>query len=93
MSENARARIVITGRVQMVGFRWFARRWAEDLDLTGWVRNNRDGSVGLEVEGKRQRIETLIKELKDGPKHARVENVDASWLAFENRFRAFQIRY
>lgn len=77
----------------MVGFRWFTRHWADDMDLSGWVRNNPDRTVAIVVEGKRSRIETLLEELKKGPKHALVEDVKVKWLPFENRFRSFEIRY
>jgi len=93
MSNNAGARIRLVGRVQMVGFRWFARRWAEDFDLSGWVRNNLDGTVEVEVEGKRSRIDVLLEELKKGPKHAIVEDVKVTWFPFENKFRTFEIKY
>ena len=93
MSNNACAKILLTGRVQMVGFRWFARRWADDLDLSGWVRNNRDGSVEAEVEGNKGRIEQFFEEMKKGPKHAIVEDTNVGWSPFENRFRSFEIRY
>jgi len=93
MTNNGCAHIQIKGRVQMVGFRWFARRWAEDFDLSGWVRNNPDRTVEIEVEGKRNRIDVLLEELKKGPKHAIVEDVNVKWLPFENRYRTFEIKY
>ncbi|MEE9166299.1 MAG: acylphosphatase [Candidatus Neomarinimicrobiota bacterium] len=93
MSEKAGAHILLTGRVQMVGFRWFVRRWAEDLDLAGWVKNNPAGSVETRVEGKRDEIDLLLKELKVGPRGATVEDMNVKWLPFENQFRTFEIRY
>ena len=93
MSDNTGARIRLTGRVQMVGFRWFARQWAEDLQLTGWVRNNRDGSVEIEVEGKQKRIDEFFEEMRKGPKQATVDSASPEPLPFENRFRSFEIRY
>ena len=46
-----RLRMRFTGEVQGVGFRWTARRVAQDLDLSGWVRNEPDGSVSMELQG------------------------------------------
>ncbi|MFQ6616172.1 MAG: acylphosphatase [Fidelibacterota bacterium] len=93
MTDNICVAIRIEGRVQMVGFRWFVRQWADDLGLSGWVRNNPDGSVGVEVEGNKEKVETLVTYLKEGPKLARVEHVKVDSKPFENRFRSFEIRY
>ncbi len=93
MSDNVSAKIRVTGRVQLVGFRYFTRQWADDLGLYGWVKNERDGSVSAHVEGNKVRIEQLTEELKSGPANARVENVDVKWGGFMNQFREFDIRY
>ena len=93
MSDNVSAKFRVTGRVQLVGFRYFTRQWADDLRLYGWVKNERDGSVSAHVEGNKVRIEQLTEELKSGPANARVENVDVKWGGFMNQFREFDIRY
>ena len=93
MSDNVSAKIRVTGRVQLVGFRYFTRQWADDLGLYGWVKNERDGSVSAHVEGNKVRIEQLTEELKSGPANARVENVDVKWGGFMNQFREFDIRH
>lgn len=93
MSENATVHMVLKGRVQMVGFRWFAYQWAGDFDLSGWVKNNIDGTVEIEVEGKKSRIESFIKEMKTGPRYALVDNVDLNWNPFLNEYRSFEIRH
>lgn len=68
----------ITGRVQGVGFRWWARRQAEALELTGWVMNADDErSVELVAEGASQALDELERRLHQGPSGARVERVDA----------------
>ncbi|MFH1852830.1 MAG: acylphosphatase [Candidatus Neomarinimicrobiota bacterium] len=92
-TDNTGATIKITGRVQKVGFRWFAVQWAQDMELGGFVRNLHDGSVFVEVEGKRNRIESFIKELKQGPKGSQVDKVTVTWKDFEHKFRDFEIRY
>lgn len=93
MSENATVHMVLKGRVQMVGFRWFAYQWAGDFDLSGWVKNNIDGTVEIEVEGKKSRIESFIKEMKTGPRFALVDNMDIKWKSFQNEYRKFEVRY
>jgi acylphosphatase len=79
-SGPASAYVLVTGRVQGVGFRWFVRSHASALELRGWARNRRDGSVELEVVGPRERIEQLIEELHQGPPASEVEEVTTHWL-------------
>ena len=93
MSNNKGARIKLKGRVQRVGFRWFTVKWAEDLNLGGWVKNNWDGSVEVEVEGNEEKIESLVKVLKEGPKDAIVDDINVEWKSFMNQYRKFEIKY
>ncbi len=69
-------RYVVTGRVQGVGFRWFVEREARILGLSGWVRNRHDGSVEVLAAGTREQLGKLYDKLKEGPRAARVDNVD-----------------
>ena len=63
----------------MVGFRYFVLEEAQALGLTGWVRNTNDGSVELVAEGPEERLRQLEATLSDGPRHARVDSVEARW--------------
>jgi acylphosphatase len=71
-------RFVIRGRVQGVGFRWFVEREAHILGITGWVRNNADGSVEVMAQGSRDQILGLRSRLREGPRAARVDAVEES---------------
>ncbi len=82
----------ITGRVQGVGFRNFTRRRARRLDVTGWVRNESDGSVRLEAEGPTDALESLVEAVHEGPRMARVEAVDVDWSEADAAFEVFQVR-
>lgn len=82
----------ITGRVQGVGFRNFTQMRARQLGVTGWVRNEKDGSVQLKAEGPRGALEDLLEAVHDGPRMARVEDVDADWGDAEDEFDVFRIR-
>ena len=93
MSTAERLSAQVTGRVQGVGFRQFTRRKASDLDLTGWVKNESDGSVRLEAEGPRDALDDLVDALRRGPRTASVENVSADWQDADGRFDRFQVRY
>ena len=68
--------VVVRGRVQGVGFRWFAREAATSLGLAGWVRNRPDGSVETAAEGDATALAQYRAELAKGPQGARVESVD-----------------
>jgi len=83
MTETQRARIEarVTGRVQGVGYRWFAQAEADRLNLGGSVRNLPDGAVAVEAEGSRHKLLELLTRLRQGPPAARVERVDAEWLS------------
>jgi acylphosphatase len=68
-------RLVISGRVQGVGFRWFARDAAQREGVTGWVRNLPDGRVEAYVEGDAEAVERVERSLRRGPGSAHVKDV------------------
>lgn len=68
--------LLIEGRVQHVGFRRFVLRQAEQLDLSGWVRNNDDGSVEVLACGEQKSIVDFIDACRKGPLFAHVFNMD-----------------
>ena len=65
IDDEVRKRIVFHGRVQGVGFRYKARTKASELGLSGWVRNEHDGTVLMEIQGTEAKIDILIKELME----------------------------
>ena len=69
-------RFVVRGRVQGVGFRWFVEREAHILGINGWVRNNSDGSVEVLAQGTREQLLGLRSRLRQGPRAARVDDVE-----------------
>lgn len=91
MSEE-RLTARIRGRVQGVGYRWWARRRAEELGLTGWVMNGDDErSVQLLAEGRSEQLDELERLLRTGPDGARVEQVEARREAASGEFDRFGI--
>ncbi len=62
--------------MQGVGFRWYVEREARILGLSGWVRNRHDGSVEVLAAGTREQLGSLYDKLKEGPRAARVDNVE-----------------
>jgi acylphosphatase len=68
-------RLVITGKVQGVGYRIWAERAALSLGLRGWVRNRRDGSAELHASGEDDAIAALIEACREGPRYAEVAHI------------------
>ena len=69
--------MLVSGRVQGVGFRWFVRRAAQELGgLDSRVRNLADGRVEVEVAGEPERIEAFRRQLRQGPSGARVTGLE-----------------
>ena len=71
-----RKRIIFTGQVQGVGFRWRARQAASLYGCTGWCRNEWDGSVTMEVKGEPENIDRVIMAIEAG-RYVRIENMDS----------------
>jgi acylphosphatase len=86
-----RAKILVHGHVQGVGYRAFACRMAASRGLTGGVKNLDNGQVALDVEGAREVIEELLVELKKGPVGARVSQVQVEWNHATGRHHDFTI--
>lgn len=92
MGERRRLVATVIGRVQGVGFRWWTRRQAEQLGLTGWVRNDDDErTVEVLAEGESEQLHALERQLRRGPHGARVETVDARWEPASGEFNSFEI--
>lgn len=90
--KKVQKQIFISGRVQGVGFRAFCQKQASALKIKGWVKNLKDGRVEAVIEGKENKVEQMIQQLKKGPSFARVDNlkiIDRDLTGFSN----FEIRY
>ena len=75
-------RYVVAGRVQGVGFRWFVEREAAQIGVTGWVRNRENGNVEVMATGTREQLRSLRSKLEQGPRAARVDQVQESTAPF-----------
>lgn len=82
----------VYGHVQGVFFRDTARREAARRQLTGWVRNERDGSVRVVAEGEEGALEAFEQFLQVGSPAARVSRVETDWLEASGEFRGFRVR-
>lgn len=88
-----RLEVKIYGRVQMVLFRDFTRRNAVRLGLTGFVRNETDGTVWIVAEGERANLEQLLKKVHQGPLFASVSDVEIEWKDASGGFNDFVIDF
>ena len=82
--------LLITGRVQGVGFRFYMERKAREFGVTGWVRNRRDGAVEAVVQGTTGAVEAMIAWARRGPPSAvvaevRVTDASGDYAAFDTR--------
>jgi acylphosphatase len=88
---EARLMARVHGYVQGVGYRVFAVREAQRLGLTGWTRNEAEGSVTVVAEGPRGALNELLGRLQRGPSEAEVSRVDVEWAPATGEFSAFRI--
>ncbi|WP_143416089.1 acylphosphatase [Geobacillus sp. E263] len=88
-----RFRLIIHGRVQGVGFRYFTQYEALKRQLTGWVRNNDDGTVELEVQGNEEAIQLFIDTIREGTLFAKVTDVSVQEIPCIHNEKQFRIMY
>lgn len=88
-------RLKIHGLVQGVGFRLFAKQGAEELGIKGWAENRPDGSIEMEVQGRKRDLAEFLKLCQIGPNLARVEGIEVEWLGVDQDegSEGFQIRF
>jgi acylphosphatase len=85
-------RYLVSGRVQGVGFRFFAEAAAAREGLNGWVRNTRDGRVEIRAEGEAEALERFERSITHGPPMARVDHLDVTDVGADGRDSGFAIR-
>lgn len=84
--------ILIGGRVQGVGFRYFAFHKANELNISGWVKNTPDGKVEVEVSGDSENLKRFIDWMKIGPSRAVIKTFSESEIIPTRTFTNFTIR-
>ena len=85
-------RLIIRGRVQGVGFRFFTEAAAVREGIRGWVRNVPDGRVEISAEGDADALDRFERSLRHGPPHARVERVEVDDMIPTGRETGFNIK-
>ena len=93
MEANARAHVIIHGRVQGVCFRLETQKAAHQYGVVGWVRNLPDGNVEAVMEGLREAVEALLNWCGQGPRLARVDKVDITQESYIGEYETFEVTY
>ena len=84
-------RLLVRGRVQGVGFRWYVHREARQIGVVGGVRNLWDGRVEVHAEGDEPDLTELIERVRQGPSGSGVAGVEEHWEAPSGGFVTFEI--
>ena len=87
-----RKHLRFTGWVQGVGFRWRAKQAAGAVGATGWVRNEYDGSVTMELQGTQAQIDAVLRALERGT-YIRIENIEVRTIPVDPEERRFRTEY
>lgn len=91
MDEIIRKSIVFYGWVQGVGFRYRASHAASRFGCTGWVRNEYNGSVSMEIQGNEAQIDQVIMTIEQG-RFIKIENMEVKSLPVDEDERSFRVR-
>jgi acylphosphatase len=91
--EEARARVVISGRVQGVSFRYYTVQEAQRRQVKGWVRNRPDGKVEAVFEGPKNQVSAMVDWCHRGSPAATVDDVEVHWETAEDTFTGFHVRF
>ncbi|MCP3763453.1 acylphosphatase [Domibacillus sp. A3M-37] len=84
--------LTVSGKVQGVGFRYFAQMTATDHQITGWTKNLENGSVAIQAEGTAEQLNSFISVLKKGNHFAKVHHIKEEPAAME-QYTSFRIKY
>ncbi len=93
MADKVRVHVVISGRVQGVFFRMETKQAADDFNVSGWVKNNRDGTVEAVFEGNKESVDSVVNWCGTGPPYSKVSTVDVVEEDYKGEFRGFDIIY
>ena len=85
--------IIVSGKVQGVGYRYFTQMMAVQFHITGWVRNRDDGSVEIHASGSKENLEMFIAKIQRGNPFSAVQKVSVHEIECAEHFNSFAIKY
>ncbi|HDP69524.1 MAG TPA: acylphosphatase [Actinobacteria bacterium] len=91
--SKIRAKVKVEGRVHGVYYRSYTKDIAENVNVTGWVKNLSDGSVEMVLEGDEDDVREVIRWSYQGPPAAKVVNVTVNWENYSGEFEDFKVKY
>ncbi|MBU4128640.1 acylphosphatase [bacterium] len=92
-SDKVGAHAIYKGRVQGVGFRFTAQRYANETGVTGYVKNLWGGQVEIVAEGEKKKVKTFLERIKNGPLSRYIDDVETHYSGYTGAFRDFHIRF
>jgi acylphosphatase len=92
MEEKLKLEIIVTGKVQGVGFRRYTQRCASELSITGWVKNEVNGAVRVVAVGNQSQLKILVEQLSKGPPNSQVKSLEQKLFAGETNFNSFEVK-
>jgi len=84
---------LISGKVQGVGFRAWTKGMADQMGISGWVRNLDDGRVEVLAQGDMEKLEKFKGKLSRGPVISRVEDIECKYIDYDKEYKKFEIRF
>lgn len=90
---EGKVHLMISGRVQGVGFRFFCVDAARQYGVRGWVRNTADGGVEIMAEGEEANLKSFVRECRRGPYSARVQSCQESYQKPTGKFDSFEVTF
>jgi acylphosphatase len=93
MESKVRKHLYISGHVQGVGFRWYTNQQANNLEITGWVKNLNDGRVEAVLVGDKLKVNKMIDLIKQGSPLSEVEDLEIIDEEFQDEFSKFKVKY
>ncbi|MGM0902185.1 MAG: acylphosphatase [Bacillota bacterium] len=85
--------IVVSGKVQGVGYRYFAQMKAVQFGITGWVKNRSDGAVEMVTTGIKENLDLFIEEIQRGNPFSTVDQIEISEISTGEKYQSFTIKY
>ena len=89
--QYSSVKIIVSGRVQGVGFRYYIARIAGELGLSGYAKNLFTGEVEIAAEGRKELLEALVEKAREGPGNSKVLSCKVEWLDFKKKYDNFEI--